>query len=274
MQTDLTEPLEILMLTADYFKNRADVKEEFVEIIWIKGGNCKLLSCSEVYTISAKNSLLLKPGRSINLEQAFKLDGLVIRFQAEMLPVDFKFTSAYSSNLVSRIYEIGELSAEGIGSVIECMQWELKHSTGSKIEVLSAYLRIVLIYLSKQKSIVLGPDIKSDAVLAIRFFSLLESKYLEFKKVSDYADALAVTPNYLNKVIKRETGLSAGANIRERLIRQAKQMAAAQNANLKNIAYKLGFNDAAHFSKYFKASCGCNFTTYVKTKPLRNEAYI
>ena len=151
-------------------------------------------------------------------------------------------------------------------SVIQCMRQELTNSHSQKTEVLSGYLKIILIFLLRQRSIIYRSSFKADmSVLAKKFFDLLERRYHVNKKVSEYADELAVTPNYLNQIVKQETGMSASANIRKRLLLQAKRMAIVQDVSMKTIAYKLGFEDTGHFSKFFKMGCGCNFTTYRKT---------
>jgi AraC family transcriptional activator of pobA len=37
---------------------------------------------------------------------------------------------------------------------------------------------------------------------------------------------------------------------------------------MKEVAFQLGFEDVAHFSKFFKTVCGKNFSTYKKERLL------
>ncbi len=77
---------------------------------------------------------------------------------------------------------------------------------------------------------------------------------------------LFVTPNYLNEIIKKITGYSAGYHIRQRITLEAKRMALYSDNSMKEIAYNLGFLDCAHFSKFFKTITGSNFTEFKKEK--------
>ena len=61
--------------------------------------------------------------------------------------------------------------------------------------------------------------------------------------------------NYLNEIIKKTTGYSAGYHIRQRVVLEAKRKAAYSDSCMKEIAYHLGFCDIAHFSKFFKEYC-------------------
>jgi AraC-like DNA-binding protein len=65
-------------------------------------------------------------------------------------------------------------------------------------------------------------------------------------------------------VIKKNTGVSAGHLIRQRVVLEAKRLARYSGAGMKEIAYDLGFNDSAHFSRFFKSIAGTNFSDFKK----------
>jgi YesN/AraC family two-component response regulator len=85
------------------------------------------------------------------------------------------------------------------------------------------------------------------------------------KMVADYASELMVTPNYLNQIVKRVSGFPASHHIQQYLIIEAKRQATQSCRSMKEIAYDLGFDDLAHFSKFFKSKSGTNFTNFKKT---------
>jgi AraC family transcriptional regulator, transcriptional activator of pobA len=101
-----------------------------------------------------------------------------------------------------------------------------------------------------------------DIQLAEALIGLVESKYLVWKKVSDYAARLQITPNYLSSVLKRVSGSTVGHHIRQQIVLEAKRRARGNNLSLKEISYYLGFKDVAHFSKLFKSVHGQNFTAF------------
>jgi AraC-like DNA-binding protein len=56
--------------------------------------------------------------------------------------------------------------------------------------------------------------------------------------------------------------------VHQRFILSAKKLALETPLSMKEIAYKLGFEDAAHFSKFFKINAGINFSAYKRNSIL------
>ena len=92
------------------------------------------------------------------------------------------------------------------------------------------------------------------------FRLMLERHYRELNsgmvsrvlQVQDYALALNIHPNYLSNVIKSKTGKPVGTWIAEKNIAEAKALLMNTQLSMKEIAFRLGFLQAAHFSNYFK----------------------
>ncbi|HEX8576708.1 MAG TPA: helix-turn-helix domain-containing protein [Flavobacterium sp.] len=73
-----------------------------------------------------------------------------------------------------------------------------------------------------------------------------------FFSTSYYADKLAIHPNHLNAIVKRITGNTAKQLIQERIIQTAKSLITQSDLPIKEIAYRLGYEEATHFSSFFK----------------------
>ena len=89
-----------------------------------------------------------------------------------------------------------------------------------------------------------------------RFEALLEQHFLEHWAVADYAAALAVTPTHLSRLTKAATGHAASELIQERVVREARRNLVYTNLPVSTIAYALGFNDPAYFSRLFSTATG------------------
>ena len=61
---------------------------------------------------------------------------------------------------------------------------------------------------------------------------------------------------------KKITGSTASHHIQQQIILEAKRQAMYFSTSMKQIAYNLGFDNIAHFSKFFKHNCGMNFTDF------------
>lgn len=92
--------------------------------------------------------------------------------------------------------------------------------------------------------------------LLARFESLIEAHFTEHWAVADYADALAVSPTHLSRVAREATGRPATGLIEERVMREARRNLVYTNLPVQTIAYELGFNDPAYFSRAFTRATG------------------
>ena len=81
-------------------------------------------------------------------------------------------------------------------------------------------------------------------------------------RLSDMADALSISENYLYKLFVSKTGKSPAAFIQNLRMETAKQALANQSLPIKMIAAHLGYPDASHFSTVFKRTWGISPRAY------------
>lgn len=72
-------------------------------------------------------------------------------------------------------------------------------------------------------------------------------------QVSYFADKLNLHPNYLNSVIRSKTGKTVNEWISKRMLSVAKSLLLSSDMSTKEIAYRLGYSDPTHFSRFFKS---------------------
>ena len=90
-----------------------------------------------------------------------------------------------------------------------------------------------------------------------------EEKQLN-RSVSYYAEALHISPVYLNEVVKNVTGESVSKYIQNELILRAKRMLVYTSLNVREISIDLGIEDYAYFTRLFTKAVGVNPTSYRK----------
>jgi AraC family transcriptional activator of pobA len=103
-----------------------------------------------------------------------------------------------------------------------------------------------------------------------RFEALLEQHFLKHWSVADYAATLSVSPTHLSRLTKAATGHAASELIQERLIREARRNLVYTNLPVSTIAYALGFNDPAYFSRLFAGATGLSPRRF-REKVVRGE---
>jgi AraC family transcriptional activator of pobA len=101
-----------------------------------------------------------------------------------------------------------------------------------------------------------GGNGAAESGLFRRFEALLEQHHLARWSVADYAGSLSITPTHLNRVTRAATGDTASHLILNRLIREARRDLVYTNLPVSTIAYALGFEDPAYFSRVYAAATG------------------
>jgi len=74
--------------------------------------------------------------------------------------------------------------------------------------------------------------------------------------VARYAAALKVTPTHLSRLTREAFGCPASHMIRDRVVREARRQLVYTNTAVSKIAYELGFNDPAYFTRTFTVATG------------------
>ncbi|MBQ5803814.1 MAG: AraC family transcriptional regulator [Bacteroidales bacterium] len=140
-------------------------------------------------------------------------------------------------------------------------------------EIIKAYLNAVLVeadavykrVLQHKKTHIEEENFcSSNEALSNRFLDMLFHASDSQKKlpVADYAGKLNITPNHLNKVVKRVTGKNPSEWIEEAIMVKAKFLLRNTGKPLGEIASELGIDDQSYFTRRFKLHEGVTPTQY------------
>lgn len=88
------------------------------------------------------------------------------------------------------------------------------------------------------------------------FYQLVTERFKQHKMVSYYAELIHISPNHLNKTIKKETGKTASEIIHQVCILEAKVLLTQTSLDINEIALELGYEDSSYFSRFFKKYTG------------------
>ncbi|MBO9584920.1 MAG: AraC family transcriptional regulator [Flavobacterium sp.] len=105
------------------------------------------------------------------------------------------------------------------------------------------------------------------------FKQLLQSRYKEYKQVKDYASLLNITPLYLNEIVKQVTGFTVSYWIQQTIALEAKRFLYYTELDIKQIAFELGYEDHAYFSRFVKKNIGMTASEFrLKNHDLSNNS--
>lgn len=139
------------------------------------------------------------------------------------------------------------------------------HSTQKyRMQAIGALLQLVLLECQRHCDLPAeqAPQLEGAQGLVQQFRALAEAHHKEWHQVADYAQALHVTPDHLNRTIKQVLHQTAKHYLQDRLLTAAKRRLFFTSASTKEIGYELGFTEPANFSAFFKRCTGQSPTQF------------
>ncbi|BFM06876.1 helix-turn-helix domain-containing protein [Halioxenophilus aromaticivorans] len=127
-----------------------------------------------------------------------------------------------------------------------------------KDTVLLSLVNLLLITIARQWEAMSLNSVTPESTnrLLESFKRLVELHYKDHWRVQEYASAINTSTATLNRLCQSQLGTSAKQIILDRLIAEAKRRLIFTQQPLEQIAYHLGFKDAAYFSRLFKKQEG------------------
>ncbi len=274
-KTDDFKQFEIcpLDLTSTTKQSRSNMPEKIkhFELVWIKQGHGRIEIDGKMNSLKENTVYCLTPGRmrQYNIEPG--INGYYLSFTNEFIRLSdvYSKTAAwfdrYDLHAGFAPISITRETQFALETIVQKMKQEYINRFEGRMELLKGLLNVFMIYLSRNVQVSPVENVSAGEMELVRkFMALIKRDYVNKKMVSDYANDLLVTPNHLNRLVKKITGFSASHHIQQLIMLEAKRQAMYPSLSMKEIAYNLGFDNLAHFSKFFKNNCGKNFTEFKK----------
>ncbi len=256
-----------------YLESEKPHRHDYYSIIFVEEGTGIHYIDFNEYTVDDKMIFFLTPGQMHQLIFLKQPKGRAILFNET-----FMMKNAITDNLINDIYlfdrhgEAPPMKLENnrflqFSDLLRQMDETISGISSYKAEALGSLIKLFLIHSNnncKLNSFTQSDLTKGGKHLLRPFKDLLDKQFSTSHMVSDYADQLAVTADYLNKVLKNLTGISAKEHIQNKLIIEAKRLLIFSNISNKELSYELGFDETAHFNNFFKKMTGLTPTEFKK----------
>lgn len=136
----------------------------------------------------------------------------------------------------------------------------------ARSEALTAFAGLILVWFHRA-SVVGAPEDSGDVAsggtrLVERFTAQVEEDYRQHRSLSDRARRLGVSVPHLTRLCRRVTGRSASGIVQERLALEARRHLAYTSMTVAEIAFGLGFEDPAYFTRFFTRHVGVSPRAY------------
>jgi len=240
---------------------------KYFTVIHVLGGQGKFKLELDVYNLKPSGLYFGYPGQIISDINVNKVKGYVMFADAEFLlktSDDFLDISLFQLYTEAHYIPLDGGESELLKGVSDRMQLELRMDMHRKQEVLVSLVRLHILYTDRcfyKFNLLQDQDIHPK-VRAL--FTILNMDRTLNLKVSEYAYKLAVSPNYLNNLVKNCTGKSLKSIIKEKTIQRACVYLLHSDFSVKEIAYLLKYNYPQYFHRDFKQAKGVTPVVYRK----------
>ena len=116
---------------------------------------------------------------------------------------------------------------------------------------LHSRIKLILVEINRAK-VEKGDEIWKPDALFLKFLEVVRDNFEHNYPLSRFAKMLDTTELKINEQAKLHTGRTAQNVIYGLIASEAKRLLTYENLSVKEVAYKLGFNDPFYFSNFFK----------------------
>jgi AraC-like DNA-binding protein len=256
----------------DQMGGKPDVahRHAYYTVLLIKKASGRHVVDYQTHYFDEKQVHFISPGQVHLVDTPEKPEGWVITFSREFL-MENNIPESFISN-INLFQQYGESPpltlddatfdklARIMGEIEEIYPTNLRYQE----RAIGSLLQLFLIYCSNSCTINTSQlDEENRSICILRDFkSSIERHFSEWHKVSDYASDIPVSAKHLNYTVKNLTGKTAKEFIQERLTLEARRLLLHTDLNIKEIAYRLGFEEPLHFSGFFKKQTGQSPTDF------------
>ncbi|RXP56182.1 helix-turn-helix domain-containing protein [Lutibacter sp. HS1-25] len=264
----------IFSLNKISFENACVVnKNEQVDnysIFWIKEGKGNYNIDFKSYSFDGSVLFFLSPGQLFSVDSEKIKEAYKLTFKRDFYCIETHDKEiACNGVLFNNIYETpfvktSKSDEQKLEFILTSLIEEFNNKDTAQYDMLQAYLKQFIIHSVRIKKEI--EPIKDDIESALfKDFSLLVAQnFRKLHSVTDYANRLGLSPKSLAKHFQKINAEKPSDFIKNRIILDAKRQLIYTNESVKQIAFNLGFEDPAYFSRFF--------TKAVKKSPLQFKA--
>ena len=218
----------------------------FYEIIWFQKGSGTHYVDFNQYPIAPGSIFFISPGQIHSFDRRHDQEGYVLKICAEL------FDDFVNMPCVT----VQENDSAALEMLVGAMEEELRKEDclGHK-EALHSLVRLFIIMVRRSHAGLVPTALnqhKASYKAFLTFRRLIEENYCSLHTVKDYAALLNVSTKTLTLYVNECSNNSPLELINNRIVLEAKRLLRYSILSVKEIAFRLGFEDPSYFGKFFK----------------------
>jgi AraC-like DNA-binding protein len=208
--------------------------------------------------------LFISKGQMHAFEVQHDIEGFLILFTEEFLLKNLihsdilSFYRLYNYYLHSPIIQPEETGEENFIHIISEIYHEYNlQDDFAKEEILRLLLKLLLLKAERIKRTLISGQKNSEWFIQFGVFrNQLERHFTQTRNANDYAKMINISYKHLNEICKSIAGSTAKNVIDGFVILEIKRNLAMSDNSIKELTYKLGFDEPTNLTKFFKKHTG------------------
>ncbi len=243
--------------------SRAHKHGFFVTVIFTAGSGTHEIDFSS-YPIKPGSVFMMVPGQVHNWTFTNDIDGFIFFHSQEFFDRHFTKRSVYQfpfffSTQNKPGFELSPNHLEKLKGLCDELQEEYHHKQPFGSQKRLALVDLIYLNLSRWYLEEVQQELRSIGGYSAKLRELgrlVDENFEEVKSPTKYAAMMNISPKHLNRIVKSSVGKTTSDLILDRITLEAKRRLVHEQSSLAQIAYSLGYEDYAYFSKLFKARTG------------------
>ncbi|AEH01039.1 MULTISPECIES: AraC family transcriptional regulator [unclassified Lacinutrix] len=226
-------------------------------IYWIKKGKGLYNIDFKSFEFSENVLFFLSPGQVFSVENESIKEAYKITFIKDFYCIQTHDKEVSCNGvLFNNVYKVPFIKpcksdTQKLSFILDSLIEEFKNVNTAQHDMLQSYLKQFIIHSVRIQSENYPVDKNIETRLFKDFSTILEQNYKTIHSVTEYAKRLGISPKSLTKNFQKIGAQTPSDIIKNRIIIEAKRQLIYTKQSVKEIAYSLGFNDSAYFSRYF-----------------------
>ncbi|MFY0628934.1 MAG: helix-turn-helix domain-containing protein [Flavobacteriaceae bacterium] len=226
-------------------------------IFWIKEGKGTYHIDFKEYSFDGNVMFFLSPGQvfsvdSEKIKEAYRLSFVrdfycIQTHDREVACNGVLFNNVYKTPFVKPC----ESDTKKLDFILESLIEEFQNESTAQYDMLQSYLRQFIILSVRVKKEYDTLEENTESKLFKDFSTLVEFNFKKLHSVTNYAERLGISPKSLTKHFQKIGTQTPSDFIKKRILLEAKRKLIYTDASVKEIAFDLGFNDPAYFTRFF-----------------------
>lgn len=252
---------DIFQLSIVDFKKACTVhnpkKIDTYSIFWITEGKGTYHIDFKQYDFNGNIIFFLSPGQVFSVASEAIKKAYKLSFKQDFYCVETHDKAiACNGLLFNNIYETpfvtpNDNQTKKLEFIIQTIAEEISIVSTAQYDMLQSLLKQFIIASVRIKNETPPTNDNTETKLFKDFSVLVEKYHRQFHSVTNYAERLGVSPKSLAKHFQKIGTQTPSDLIKEKLLLEAKRALRYTDTTVKEIAYELGFNDPAYFSRFF-----------------------